>query len=298
VGVGTLHRSMETTVGVGCAVRGANAPPGCSPGVELAPELRSYVSGGLGGGEVGFHADIYPGAFSESQDLPKVGLKLSYYHSIFLSTNSLDAAGQPISVETSQSELYVGARGRFRLGETRDEGHLYVDAGYGQTKFMFAIEDLAQLNRAFIVPSVEYGYIHLGAAADYSVVPIYLNFGGHLAYRLGLGVGDDARAIWGVNSSLDSSFSFGISATSEAPYVAEGAFIRLGLEYSIFRTTWAGNTQCREPDANGRCADGALWEPWPYEGDSVNNIVNGGGVPDTVSDGYFRLHLAFGYSLR
>jgi len=26
--------------------------------------------------------------------------------------------------------------------------------------------------------------------------------------------------------------------------------------------------------------------------------VPGGGIEDTVNDGYFRLHLAFGYSLR
>jgi hypothetical protein len=297
VGVGTLHRSMATTVGVSCEVRGASAPPGCSPGVAAAPEERSYYSGGLGGGEVGFHVDMYPGAFSEDQDLPQLGLRLSYYHSLFLATNSLDSVGQPISVDTSQSELYVGARARIRLGESRDEGHIFFDLGYGQTNFTFDIDDLASLNRSFILPPMEYGYVNLGVAADYSVVPVYLNLAGHFAYRMGLGVGDDARAIWGVDSGLGSSFNFGVSMTSEAPYVAEGAFLRLGLEYSLFRSSWGGNTRCRELPPSGGCEPGALWEPWPYDGE-VNNIVPGGGIEDTVNDGYFRLHLAFGYSLR
>jgi hypothetical protein len=301
-GAGTLRRSMQTTVGIGCQYRTSNRPAACGSGTgtQVLDEERSYVSGGLGAGELSLSAELYPGTFGEEQKLPWLGFRASYHLGLGLVTQGYSDTGNPVQVTTSQSELYVGARARLRFGETRDDAHLFFDGGFGMFSFGFNLEELAMLARSNIVPPVDYSYLHLGVSARYSVVPVYFQVAGHVGYRFGLGVGRDALSIWGVNSYLSSSFDLGVEITSEAPYISDGVFFRLAVGYSIFQSVWQGNTQCRVLNpATGMCDPQDLWEPWPHgDTDLPEVLAPGGGVPDPVSDAYLRLHVAIGYSLR
>jgi len=295
LGVGTLRRSLITTAGACARGTGCTAENG-----TVVPEDRRYVSAGLGSGELGVAITLFPGLLSDDRPVPWLGLHASYHYGLFVNTEGFAANGSMLTVDTTQSELYVGAKGFFRLGDTLDETHLSVDLGYGMFGFEFDLDQLAMLNPAYIIPSISYSYIHIGLGARYGVVPQYFILEGRAAFRLGLGLGDDARAIWGVNSYMAPSFSFGAEIISEAPYLGEGFFFSLAVDYHILRSQWRGNTECRMAG----CGPGDLWESWPYTvemggGDNQrNNLRPGAGITDTVSDGYLRLHLSLGYSLR
>ncbi len=193
--------------------------------------------------------------------------------------------------------MYIGAQGRFRFGEKRGAPMIWANVGYGIFGFLLDTAALQELERPSVIPPIQYSYVHLGAGVSYAFVPVYFTTGLRLAYRAGLDVGDDARAIWGLDTGGSSGFQLGIDLTSEMPYIAEGVFLGLTFEYFMFSTAWRGQTRCIEPSgAMGECVDTDPWEPWPYDPTDVE-IVRGG-IADPVNDNYIRLHLTIGYAFR
>jgi len=289
--VGTLRRSMSAQALVDPTLR----PPGAA-GDPLVPEGRSYQSAGLGAMELGFGAELYPGSFDEEAAFPYLGVVLSYRHSAGLSTNAPSCAGNVrctsptpnVAVNTTETDLYVGARLRYGID---DETTLFADVGYGSFKFALASNDLALVDGASIVPTLNYAHIKLGAGFRYDIVPRLFTLGGRFAYLAGLGVGDDAKRIWGTQTSSSGGFSVGLDLESEIYPIADGVFARISLEYFRFKTSFRGQTACRVPDAMNECAADTLWEPWPT--DASGTII--GGFADPVKDGYLRLGLMLGY---
>lgn len=310
--VGTLRRSMATTALVAPCFRGD--PSSCGPGVPGAPddtsatlltEDRAYASNGLGHMEIGVYGELYPGAFSEDQAVPWFGAVFHFRNAILLSSTGEGCVGESrcptvdfVDVKTTQRELYFGARGRFRIGEERRSPHLYADLGYGAFLFSLDPADLQLLERSGIVPPINYSYVSVGGGFTYGLVPVYLQAGVSFAYRLGLGVGNDAKRIWGTDTTNSSGLSIGVELRSEAPYVADGAFFSLTVQYFRFTTTFQGQTACQNPNM---CETSSLWELWPYTPNTASpedlSDVRGGLV-DPVTDSYLRLSLALGYALR
>lgn len=305
--LGTNRRSMNTIALIDPARRGA--PAGALP----LEEERVYESGGLGHLEVGFSAELFPGAFLEGTPLPFLGLAVSYRHSVGLSSfgpacplgtepNGPSGASRctsdvpSVEVGTTQSELYIGARFRYRLDELRRSPHVSADLGYGMFQFILDPNDLLLLERNSIVAPMDYRYVNIGAGIDYGLVPTYLNVGLRAAYRLGLSVGDDAKRIWGTETSNIGGFLVGLDVRTEAPYIADGVFAMFTFEFFRFNTDFRGQTACSMPDAAGSCPSGDLWEPWPASPDLSENVT--GGLQDTVTDNYIRLQLTLGYAFR
>lgn len=279
--VGTLRRSMQTMV-----------EPQTMSGFDPA-EARNYVSGGLGHGEIGAAVEVYPGAFGRAQEVPYLGLRASYRHSIALPTSGcrmpLSVADCPmdqvVDIDASESELYLGGRARYRFGEAREDPMLMVDLGYGYFSFLLDPDDLQRLDRGGIIPPFEYTFIELGVGASYGVIPTYLTLKANVAFRLGLGVGDEALDIWGLETASTSGFSLSLQARTEIPQITEGAYVALDLSYFAFSTKFEGPTRCLNPPAPPDMCEYTAY--WP----SLR-------IPEPVSDTYFRLGLALGYLLR
>jgi len=294
--VGTLRRSMSATAKVDPALRGG------SPGDPLLEEPRSYGSAGLGALELGLGLELYPGSFGDNPVFPYLGLVFSYRHSVGLSTeapscapvstpalpNRCTSPTSLVSVATTESELYLGVRLRYGID---DSTTLYADIGYGNFTFALASNDLTLLEGGSIVPTLAYSHIRLGAGFRYDAVPRLFTLGARFAYLAGLGVGDDAKAIWGTETSSTGGFSLGLDLESEIYPISDGVFARISLEYFRFKTSFRGQTACREPDSAGACALDSLWEPWPT--DAAGSLT--GGLQDPVKDGYLRLGLTLGY---
>src|SRR5690606_8295853 len=124
---GTLRRSMVANAQVSGDRRGDSG---------IIQEQRRYQSAGLGHMELGLGAELYPGAIADEQSVPWFGIIGSYRHSFFLTSfgcpnrADLSVACDPterLEVKTTQSELYLGARGRFRIGDDNESPELTAD---------------------------------------------------------------------------------------------------------------------------------------------------------------------------
>lgn len=290
--VGTLRRSMHTTALVDPALRGG------SSGDPLLEEARSYGSAGLGAMELGVSLELYPGSFVADADFPYLGLLFSYRHSVGLTTNAPACVGNArcpvpapadgqVSVGTTESELFAGVRVRYGADERTT---IYADLGYGLFTFALAEEDLAQLVGGSIVPTMAYSHLRVGAGFRYDAVPRLFTLGAHFDYLAGLGVGDQAKAVWGTETGRPGGFELGLDLESELYPAVDGLFVRLSLSYFRFKTTFRGQTACRD-SGGGACDFNGLWEPWPT--DAAMNLT--GGLQDPVKDGYLRLGLTLGY---
>ena len=307
---GTLHRSMSARAVV---VNNCMDPthPSCrdpsDPSTTL-PEDRTYTSGFPGHPELGLEVELYPGALADDQPVPWFGIVGSYRHSLFLSSSGPSRDGSEIiDVPTTESELYIGARGRYRFGDNPGGLEGMADIGYGNFNFTLDPAALKQLHATAVVPPIDYRYLLIGASLSYGFDPVYARAGIEVDYRLGLGVGKDAKEIWGTQTSDTSGFGVGAFLHSEAPYVGNGFFWRLEMQYFRFSTVFRGQTACVDPDFDGNpgnCSERDPWEIWPYEGwdtsDPMDNDPDSvtGGIIDPVGDGYIRLGIVFGYQLR
>ncbi len=290
--VGTLRRSMSAQARVDPTLRGGG------PGDPSLSEGRSYESAGLGAMELGLGLELYPGAFGDQPVFPYLGVVFSYRHSLGLSTNAPACSGNArctsaspdVAVDTSESELYVGARLRYGVD---DKTTLFADLGYGRFAFELDPSDLALVDGASIVPTLAYGHVRLGVGFRYDFVPRLFTLGARFAYLAGIGVGQDAKRIWGVKTQRPSGFLLALDLESELTPIADGAFVRLSLEYFRFKTTFRGQTACRveDPPGSSTCPVNTLWEPWPT--DASGTVT--GGFADPVTDGYLRLGLTLGY---
>jgi len=306
--VGALRRSMSTTVFVSEHLR---TPGGSTDNV--VPELREYQSAGLGHAEIGFTADLFPGALADDPVAPWLGLALSFRNSLLLQsngfacTNASEPAGgracsdvlQVVPIRTTQREIYVGAKVDYRFdSSSRQSAYLGVDLGYGLFSFRLAPEDLALIERNQIIPPMDYSYIHIGGAFRYQADEEGLfAIGLRAAYRLGLDVGTDAKRIWGATTSSMSGLMVGVDLRHEMTYLTEGVFAQLSLDWFRFTTTFTGQPTCRVPPTDGGvCPELDLWEPWPS--DDGTTVRPGTGVPDPVNDSYLRLGVSIGYALR
>ena len=294
--LGTIRRSFSADAIVN---NNGRDPMAAGPTV---PETREYASAGLGHPEVGLSLEVFPGAIPEDQPFPWVGLRLTYQHSLFVSTPACPVtvgvvAGcfpeEEITVDTDQAELYVGLRGRYRVGEERRDLELRSDLGYGLFIFSLDTADLQRIQLPQVIPPMEYSYLHLGVGASYGIEPVYFRAGLDLAYRVGLGPGADAQAVWGVATNDVSGFFADLVLTSEAPYITEGAYFELSLEYFQFSTLFRGQTRCANPPA---CGMTDPYEPWPSAPGAPDDVT--GGIAEPASDAYFRIEVAFGAALR
>lgn len=299
--VGTLRRSMAAQAIVQNNCTNPASEFCRDPSVMgTIPEERTYTSGGPGHPEAGIELEFYPGALGEEQAIPWFGLVGRYRHSIFLSSSGPSRDGSMIlDVPTSQSELYLGARGRHRFGDDPRGVEGVVDLGYGNFNFTLDPEALKLLHPTAVVPPMDYSYVLIGVSASYGADPVYARVGIEADYRLGLGVGKEAKEIWGTQTTDTSGFGLGLFLHSQAPYIGEGFFFRLAVQYFQFSTTFRGQTACVDPDFNGMggCQESDPWEVWPYTGNIEDNEVTGG-IREPVTDSYFRLGLAFGWALR
>lgn len=308
---GWLSRSMSTMAQpIGCFREDA-IPPGCGDTNTMAglPEERSYDSAGLGHFEIGLRAEIYPGAIPEDQPVPWFGALVHFHHGVGLDSSGPSCgteqretddgttvtvrecppAGEQVPVKTKQQELLLGARGRYRFWLDDRALRIRTTLGWGRFTFDLSEDDLMLLARERIIPPMEYSYVQIGLGVGIDVVPTYLAFGLDFGGRLGLGVGGGAKRIWGSRTTNTGGWKLGLELRSEMPYVTEGAFVGLILDYFRFTTDFDGQPLCVEEG----CASYELWELWPMgEGDDA------AGLPEPVEDNYLRLGLMFGYSFK
>ncbi len=297
---GTLRRSMSARAFADPTFRTPFAPG------DPVPETRRYDSAGIGHFELGLRAELFPGALLHEPVVPWLGLLVQYRHSVGLSSEgpSCLPAQEPagaegrcppldtVPVETSQQEVTLGLRADANLGDDRRGPWITAEAGWGRFSFDLDTRDLALLDRTFIVPPLRYDYVHLGVGARYGVHEL-VQLGARVAYRLGLGVGSDARHIWGEETSAAGGFQAGMDLVLYMPYLTDGLFATLSFEFFRFTTKFRGQTRCRTPGPDGLCDPYELWEPWPEAGGVIT-----GGIPDPVKDNYIRLGLTVGYELQ
>jgi hypothetical protein len=305
---GTLARSMtaeaevrnECVMGAGGMVTGRSCREPSATGTNIQ-ETRSYGSNFLGHGELGLGVEIYPGALPDGQPVPWLGLVGSFRYGLFLNTIGCRARPRAFDdctevdrfeIPTSQLELYVGARGRYRFGEGPSGLEMFADVGYGRFHFGFDIDALKDLEVLSIVPPLEYSYLQVGLGATYGIVPTYFTAGFRFDYRFGLDVGTDAKKVWGVLTSDMSGLLLAIDLRSDAPYIYPGVHFGLTVELFRFTTTYQGQTACLQAGCD---ANTDPWEPWPFVG-SEENVT--GGIAEPVDDDYLRLSLVVGYSFR
>jgi hypothetical protein len=82
----------------------------------------------------------------------------------------------------------------------------------------------------------------------------------------------------------------GAELRHEMTWLADGAFLAIGVEWFRFTTVFRGQTACQ---SGSECAEYELWEPWPETGDIVD-----GGIRDPLDDDYLRLTLNIGWAYR
>lgn len=291
--VGTMHRDLEANATV---VNNGRSPT--SPADATFQERRTYSSNGLGHMEVGILAEFYPGVFLDDP-VPSIGIRTRLLYGLLLTTTGCEdradltmpcTAAEQFELNSSQYEFYLGARARHRFDELEDFT-FFGDFGWGHLSFGFDKEDLQRLERISVVPSFSYNYLRLSVSGEYEAVPQLLTIGAELGGHLGLGIGREAKEIWGVESSGGSGWLLAVRAHSE---VAEDVLLGLSFEYMTFSSDFEGQTTCIEGD----CATSALdttWEPWPTQGGDPNIIS--GGIADSVTDHYVRLAISVGTRL-
>ncbi|MCA9603091.1 MAG: hypothetical protein KC417_13755 [Myxococcales bacterium] len=293
---GTLHRSFGATA----TVLNNGREPG---GPAVLKERRAYESGGLGHLEAGVEAEFYPGAIGDSQAFPWLGVLASFRHSIVLSTDSClertpvnapCAGADRFELDTSTLDLSFGLRARSRLlgsGWQSLVGH--VDLGWRMFAFDMAREDLLRLERYSVIPPLTYQTLFASVGVDYGVAEV-LELGARAGYHLGLGIGRDAREVWGVDSSGGAGLDLGLRARVDmGQWITPGLYVALDASYFNFTSTFRGQTAC----VNAPCDDDATdrWEPWPSDPADPNKVT--GGIRESVTDHYYRLSFAISYAL-
>lgn len=293
---GTLHRSMAAD-----AVVSNNGRDPAGP-AEFTEE-RAYESSGIGHVELGVEAVFYPGAIGDNPVFPYAGLVARFRHSLFLSTDACRERTPPstpctdsdrFTIGTSAYELYLGARGRYPLlGEGIHVLEGLLDVGYRQFVFDLDRADLLKLERFSVVPAFAYRSLAVALGADYGVFDS-LKVGASVGYHFGLGIGEDAREIWGVDSTGGGGLDLELRGTFDlSSVVADGVFVRLDLAYFHFTSDIAGQTVCVDAPCDDAVND--RWEAWPSESGDPNAVT--GGIKSSVTDHYFRWGLALGYQL-
>jgi hypothetical protein len=283
LGAGTLRRSMSTEIIPLYGVTGSET--------EGPAETRSYQSGGLGHAELAVEAEFFPGAFG-SQAFPYIGLLASYRASVGLqstgcaaSTPTMDCPSD-VTVTSSQSDLYVGLRGRYAIGGPASGPELDFDLGFGYFAFTLDLDRLAELDPSAVIPPVGYAYLNLGTGVSIPIVSQYLSVGLRAAYRLSLGVSAAQKEVWGTLTSSAPGFLLGLEVKHGMPYLARGLYLGVAFQYFAFSTTYEGDTACKT-SACTPWYPGAAGAPWqPIR------------VPDPVSDAYMRLAFSIGYEFR
>jgi hypothetical protein len=194
--------------------------------------------------------------------------------------------------------VQAGLRFRYRLGADRRDVQLFGDIRYGYSTFTFDTAALQELDYQAILPPMEYQWVGIGAGFDYGLVPDALFVQLHAAYRIGVGIGTQARNVWGIDSSSAGGFELGFELKHEANWLAQGIFISLRLDYFQFMTNFRGQVGCASSACSGIGAqpwtNNDLWELWPV--DASGNVS--GGIRDTVPDHYVRWGLYIGYAFR
>ncbi len=299
---GSLWRSMLTTAEVYAIRRGMAVG---DPATDLTAEQRGYRSSGIGNAELGLEAEFFPGALGP-QPFPYLGIVASFRHSIpFSSTacrrSSPDCVGDAghVGVATDQLDLQAGLRGRYRLGADRRDVQIFADVVYGYSTFTFDTVALQELDFDSITPPMEYQWVGIAAGFDYGIVPDALFVQLRAGYRIGVGLGNQARNVWGTESSNAGGFDVSLELKHEANWLAQGIFVSLRFSYFQFMTSFRGQVGC----ASSSCApigaqpydNNDLWEIWPVAGDGSTVV---GGIHDTVNDQNFRWGLYLGYAFR
>jgi hypothetical protein len=300
---GSLWRQMQAHAQVYAVRRGITA---ADPATALVDEARGYTSSGIGHAELGAEAEFYPGALGD-QPFPYLGLIGSFRHSVLLSSSgcqrtSADCTGNGrVSVGTDQMDVQIGARFRYRLGADRRDVQLFGDVSYGYSSFTFDLGALQQLDYQAILPPMEYQWVGITAGFDYGLVPdaLFLQIRG--GYRIGVGIGTNARNVWGIDSTSQGGWDLSAELKHEANWLAQGIFVSLRFEFFQFMTSFRGQVGCATPGTcpdmpNTPWLDNSLWEPWPAQAGMPAHII--GGIRDTVPDNYFRWAIYIGYAFR
>ena len=290
---GTLWRSFGTIVDVYAGQHGGADPS------AIVQQERVYASAGIGHFEIGGEGDIYPGAFGD-QPFPYLGLVASFRNSVGLSSTapSSDPVQGDVSLPTNQMDLRVGLRGRYRFGPRRGDFLLFVDVGFVMSTFTFGIDELAQIQRASILPPMEYQSIDLGLGFDVAIVKDALSFSAYGRGRIGVGIGVQTRNVWGIDTGAPNGFLFGLELRHDAVWLARGAFAAVRFEYFQYITQFSGQVGCYDvcdPVANP-WEDRSLWEVWPVADPTDPNSRVTGGAQDPVTDHNVRWGLYLGYA--
>lgn len=291
--IGTLWRSFGTIVDVYSGQHGGPDPS------AIAQQERSYVSAGIGHLELGGEGEIYPGAFGD-QPFPYIGLIASFRNSAALSSTapSSDPVTGDVDLPTNQMDLRVGLRGRYRVGSRRGDFMIFVDVGFVMSSFTFGLDELAQIQRASILPPMEYQSIEIGAGFDVALVRDALSLQIYGRGRIGAGIGVQTRNVWGIETSPANGYLFGTEIRHDATWLARGAFAAVRLEYFGYITQFRGQVGCYDvcnPVANP-WEDTSLWEVWPVADPTDPNSRVVGGAQDPVTDHNVRWGLYLGYA--
>lgn len=290
---GTLWRSFGTIVDVYAGQHGGSDPS------AVVQQERVYSSAGIGHFELGGEGEIYPGAFGD-QPFPYLGLIASFRNSVGLSSTapSNDPVQGDVDLPTNQMDLRVGLRGRYRFGPRRGDFLLFADVGFVMSTFTFGVDELSQIQRASILPPMEYQSIEIGIGFDVAIVRDALSISAYGRGRIGAGLGVETRNVWGIETSPANGFLFGVELRHDATWLARGAFAAVRLDYFQYITQFRGQVGCYdvcEPVANP-WEDRSLWEVWPVADPTDPNSRITGGAQDPVTDHNVRWGLYLGYA--
>lgn len=298
---GSLWRSMQAHAQVYAVRRGMMA---ADPATAFVDEGRGYTSSGIGHAELGLETEFFPGALG-NQPFPYLGLIASFRHSALLSSSGCRrsspdcTSGGRVGVGTDQLDFQAGLRFRYRLGASRRDVQLFGDVLYGYSSFTFDTAALQLLDYQAILPPMEYQWVGIAAGFDYGIIPDALYVQGRVGYRIGVGLGTQARNVWGIDSSNVGGFNLSLELKHEANWLAQGIFISLRFEYFQFMTNFRGQVGCAtnscSPTGTTPWTNSDLWELWPVGSDNSTVV---GGIRDTVPDNYVRWGLYIGYAFR
>ena len=312
---GTLHRDFVADTLVVAYLR----PP--FPDAELVPlaEEHSYHSGGAGHFELGGRVELFPGAFFSRGIPADFGLMVEVSGGLGMSASGPactdDATLEPgsssqrrnrcgdnesdtIDVGPSQMAWYVGAVFDHLFRSPRLG--LRLDLGYGTFTWDLDVDALTRLQRDAIVPPMQYSYVNIGAAVRYYFTrELGVQIRG--AYMHGLDIGQDAKDIWGQDTSgaflgWRAGGDIIVDLTSQG---VPGVYATIGGEVFQYLTNFSGQPACS--DGTDTCDEYDLWEPWPVgssETDPRGTVASNAGITDTVSDFYWRLQFSVGYAFR